>query len=63
MGMEFESKKAVSAAEEAERARIAAEAEKIAAEAKALREENAANTQRIKDLQNIMADMVEGGEA
>ena len=60
MGMEFDSKKPVSKEDEA---RISEEAKRLFAETKALREENAANTQRIKDLQNIMADMVEGGEA
>ena len=57
MGMEFDSRKPVSKEDEA---RISEEAKRLFAETEALREENAANTQR---LQNIMADMVEGGEA
>ena len=60
MGMEFDSRKPVSQTDEAG---IAAETKRLFAETEALREENAANTERIKDLQNIMADMVEGGEA
>lgn len=58
MGMEFESKKRADKTPEAELAEARAEIAKLKEEQK---EALAANTERIKDLQNIMADMVEGG--
>jgi len=60
MGMEFESKKPAAKTPEAELAEARAEIAKLKEEQK---EALAANTERIKDFQNIMADMVEGGEA
>lgn len=60
MGMEFEGKRRVAGTPEAELAKAKAE---IAELEKEQAEVNAQNTQRIKDLQNIVADMVEGGEA
>ena len=60
MGMEFESKKPAAKTPEAELAKARKEIAELKAEQERV---TAANTQRIKDLQNIMADMVEGGEA
>lgn len=58
MGMEFESKRSVGETTEAKLAKAEAEIAKLRKEQEA---EAAENTQRIKDLQNIVADMVEGG--
>ena len=60
MGMEFESKKRAAETPEAKLAKAEAEIAKLKREqAKALAE----NTERIKDLQNIVAEMVKGGES
>lgn len=58
MGMEFESKKRAAQTPEAELAQAKAEIAKLKEEQAAVAAEN---TERIKDLQNIVADMVEGG--
>ena len=60
MGMEFESKKSHGNSDSAKLAKAEAEIAKLKAEQE---KENAENTQRIKDLQNIVADLVIGGEA
>ena len=59
MGMEFESRKRAGSRDE-ELAKAQAEIAKLKAEQEKV---NAENTQRIKDLQNIVAEMVEGGES
>ena len=60
MGMEFESKKRTAKTPEAELAKAREEIAKLKADQAAIAAENA---ERIKDLQNIVADMIEGGEA
>ena len=58
MGMEFESRKRAGETDSAKLAKAMKEIAKLKEEQAAV---SAANTERIKDLQNIMADMVEGG--
>ena len=60
MGMEFDSRKRAGETDSAKLAKAMAEIAKLKEEQAAV---SAANTERIKDLQNIMADMVEGGVA